>query len=135
MIKPIIILFSLTGCALVPASATHVEKSEEFTVALFDHVLKTDPIAQPTLQDFKAHVEEGASVKVPDAIKKGGLGLLDTAFPGAAGLISIAVGMYAKKKRDESIYVTEKSVEAAKQTDPNKALEMLKQDPRVRYTG
>jgi len=131
-----LILVSLSGCALVPASATHVEKSEKFTVALLDHALKDDLVVQPTLQDFKDHVAEGASIKVPDVVKKGGLGLLDAAFPGGAGLLSLAIGIYAKKKRDESIHVTRMSVKAAKEPDKEKALRMLEDDPKVtRYNG
>jgi len=121
---------SLCGCF---ATSRHVDKSEKLTVELFDHLLIGDEAARPVLRELKLHVEEGSSIKVDPNIVSG---LADGLVPGLGGLLTLAMGLYAKKKHNETTYVTQKSVKVAKEKDTKKALADLANDPNIRgYNG
>jgi len=129
--KYCILLLFLTGCF---ATSKHVDKTEQLSVELFTHILRDDQAAQPVLADLKSHVDEGSGAKIsPAAVKMLGDGLL----PGVGGLLlTTALGVYAKKKKSETDYVTAKAVKAASERDPDKAKAMLADDDQIRgYNG
>ena len=118
------------------ATSRHVDKSEKLSVDLLEHILKDDIPAQPVLKELKLHVEEGSGVSISPEVVSGIAGLADGVVPGLGILLTTVVGVYAKKKKDEASYMTYKSVQAAKETDKDKALKSLADDPNVKgYNG
>ena len=121
---------SLCGCF---ATSGHVDKTEKLSVELFDYMLTDDQAAQPVLRELKLHVEEGSSMQIP---VKAVSALADGLVPGLGLLITTAMGFYAKRKHSETAHVTRRSVQAAQEPDPKKALADLANDPNVRgYNG
>tara|TARA_R110002126_G_scaffold284767_1_gene434692 strand:- start:193 stop:594 length:402 start_codon:yes stop_codon:yes gene_type:complete len=121
---------SLCGCF---ATAGHVDKTEKLSVELFDHILTGDQAAQPVLRELQLHVEKGSSLEIP---VKAVSALADGLVPGLGLLITTAMGFYAKRKHNETAHVTRKSVIAAGEKNPEKALADLANDPNVRgYNG
>ena len=123
----LLIVFCGSGCV---ATAKHVDKSEKFTVDLFSFLLKDKPEAKPVLDAFKKHVDEGSSIKIsPEVVSK----LADGLVPGAGVLLTTLLGVYARRKHNETKYVTKQAVVAADEPDRDKAKKILSDDSEVKH--
>jgi len=123
----IIIAALCCGCV---ATSGHVDKTEKMNFEFFKFFSQGKPETQPLLRDYKEHIDEGSGVKIDPELASTGLDLL---FPGLGGIATLAMSLYARKKHVETREVTNVAVNAAKECDPNKALSMLSNNPKVKH--
>lgn len=128
----LIALLFLCGCA---AKSGHVDETEKMNFVFFKHLSKDKPELQTLVKKYGIHVEEGSGIDITLPIPVITTGL-NAIYPGLGALLTFGISLYARKKHLETAYVTHVGVKAAKETDPETALAILSNDPKVvHYNG